>query len=48
MGGELEAYNIKAILFLFVLGLLAATKTFFKRNKKMLDKIFLKHKLINS
>jgi hypothetical protein len=32
--GELRAYKIKPVLFLFALGLLAATKTLFKRNEK--------------
>jgi hypothetical protein len=33
-GVESEAYKIKPGLFLFAFGLLAATKTLFKRNKK--------------
>ena len=33
-GDELEAYKIKPFLFLFALGLLAATKTLFKRKGK--------------
>ena len=33
MGGELGAYKIKPVLFLFAFGLLAATKTLFKRNE---------------
>ena len=34
-GGKLGGYKIKPVLFLFVLGLLAATKTLFKKNKKI-------------
>ena len=33
-GGNLGEYKIKPVMFLFMLGLLAATKTLFKRNKK--------------
>ena len=32
--GESGEYKIKPVLLLFVLGLLAATKTIFKRNEK--------------
>ena len=35
-GGELKAYKIKQFMFLFALDLLAATKTLFKRNDKIL------------
>ena len=35
MGGESKAYKIKPALFLFALGLLAATKTLFERNEKL-------------
>ena len=34
-GGELKSYKIKPVLFLFTLGLLAATKKIFKRNNKV-------------
>ena len=33
-GGDSEAYKIKPVLFLLALGLLAATKTLFKRNER--------------
>ena len=32
---ELEAYKIKPVLFLFAIGLLAATKTLFKETRKL-------------
>ena len=32
-GDEFEAYKIKPVMFLFALGLLATTKTLFKRNE---------------
>ena len=33
-GGGLRAYKIKPVLFLYAVGLLAATKTFHKRKEK--------------
>ena len=33
-GGELKAYKIKPVLFLYAVGLLAATKTLHKRKEK--------------
>ena len=35
-GNDSEAYKIKPILLLFTLGLLAANKTLFKRNEKII------------
>ena len=33
-GGKSGGYKIKLVMFLFVLGMLAATKTLFERNEK--------------
>ena len=35
MGGELRAFKIKPVLFLYALGFLAATKILHKRNEKL-------------
>ena len=40
-GGKLVVYKIKPVLFLLVLGLLAETKTLFKRNKNINYKIII-------